>query len=237
MSLNPNWFSTIFGVYIFAGCVLSILSTLVLLGLWCRGKGVLADAISLEHYHDLGKWMFAFTFFWGYIAFSQYMLIWYANMPEETQWFLPRQVGPWLWVSTAAPVLPSVHTVRRADVPPYQTPPAGAGVLGGVGPDRAVYRPVFTSSCRQNGSKQIDAYGLSQTPPILHMQVKDLLASRSGCLQFLAPQVASKALQVPDECPSLWHGPFDYNKLFRGHGWYLPGRHDDHAFAASRWFR
>ncbi len=99
MSLNANWASTIFGVYIFAGCILSCLASITLIALWLRGKGILAEAISTEHYHDLGKLTFAFTFFWGYIAFSQYMLIWYANMPDETQWFLPRQVGPWLWVS------------------------------------------------------------------------------------------------------------------------------------------
>ena len=99
MSLNANWASTIFGVYIFAGCVLSFLATVTLLALWLRGNGMLAEAISTEHYHDLGKLTFTFTFFWGYIAFSQYMLIWYANMPDETQWFLPRQIGPWMVVS------------------------------------------------------------------------------------------------------------------------------------------
>ena len=57
--------------------------------------------ITAEHYHDLGKLTFAFVFFWGYIAFSQYMLIWYANMPEETQFYLPRQLGPWAGVSLA----------------------------------------------------------------------------------------------------------------------------------------
>jgi hypothetical protein len=99
MSLNANWASTIFGVYIFAGSVLCFLATTTLIALWLRGKGILAEAITTEHYHDLGKLTFAFTFFWGYVAFSQYMLIWYANMPDETQWFTPRQVGPWLWVS------------------------------------------------------------------------------------------------------------------------------------------
>ena len=54
-----------------------------------------------EHYHDLGKLTFAFVFFWGYIAFSQYMLIWYANMPEETQFYMMRQIGPWAGVSLA----------------------------------------------------------------------------------------------------------------------------------------
>jgi hypothetical protein len=54
--------------------------------------------VTAEHYHDLGKFLFAFVFFWAYIAFSQYMLIWYANIPEETAWVLKRQTGPWLAV-------------------------------------------------------------------------------------------------------------------------------------------
>ena len=81
MALNPHWFSTIFGVYYFAGCMLSALSALVLLLLTLQQRGRMGQVVNHEHYQDLGKLMFAFTFFWGYIAFSQYMLIWYANMP------------------------------------------------------------------------------------------------------------------------------------------------------------
>ena len=70
-----------------------------------------------EHYHDLGKLTFAFVFFWGYIAFSQYMLIWYANMPEETQFYMLRQIGPWAGVSLALIVvhfmLPFVGLMSR----------------------------------------------------------------------------------------------------------------------------
>jgi hypothetical protein len=97
MSLDPYWFSTIIGVYFFAGCVLTIMSTLVLIMFWLQKNGHLRRAITVEHQHDLGKLMFAFTVFWGYIAFSQYMLYWYANIPEETQWFLRRQEGEWRW--------------------------------------------------------------------------------------------------------------------------------------------
>ena len=95
MSLNPHWFSTIFGVYFFAGCMLSALSAIVLLSLTLKQRGLIGGAINHDHYHDLGKLMFAFTFFWGYIAFSQYMLIWYANLPEETQFYSPRLIGNW----------------------------------------------------------------------------------------------------------------------------------------------
>ena len=101
MSLNPHWYSTMIGVYFFADAVLSSLVVLTLLAMWLQSRGLLRDFITKEHYHDLGKLTFAFVFFWGYIAFSQYMLIWYANMPEETQFYMPRQIGPWAGVSLA----------------------------------------------------------------------------------------------------------------------------------------
>lgn len=104
MSLDPVWFSTIFGVYYFAGCALSIMATLILVLLGLQRLGYV-PAIAVEHYHDLGKLMFAFVFLWGYIAFSQYILIWYANLPEETYWFDVRGMtthgeavpGVWGW--------------------------------------------------------------------------------------------------------------------------------------------
>ena len=99
MSLSPHWSSTIFGVYYFIDCILSGLVVLTLLALGLQAAGHLRGAITVEHYHDLGKLTFAFVFFWGYIAFSQYLLIWYANMPEETQYYQPRQAGPWAAVS------------------------------------------------------------------------------------------------------------------------------------------
>jgi hypothetical protein len=95
MMLQPHWFSSIFGVYFFAGCMLAGLSAIVLLLVTLQNRGLIGSAVNEEHYHDLGKLMFAFTFFWGYIAFSQYMLMWYANLPEETQFYIPRQWGSW----------------------------------------------------------------------------------------------------------------------------------------------
>ena len=99
MSVSPAWFSTIFGVYYFAGCALSIFAVLSLVGLLLQKKGRLVHSITVEHYHDLGKLMFAFVFFWSYIAFSQFMLIWYANIPEETFWFNYRMFTSWSGVS------------------------------------------------------------------------------------------------------------------------------------------
>ena len=80
MSLDAHWYSTIFGVYIFGGSLLAILTFLVIFGLYLRKKGVLAETITIEHYHDIGKFLFGFTIFWGYIGFSLYFLIWYANI-------------------------------------------------------------------------------------------------------------------------------------------------------------
>lgn len=99
MSLDPHWYSTIFGVYFFAGSGVAFVALLILIAIYLRKNGVLVKEINLEHYHDLGKLLFAFTVFWAYIAFSQYFLIWYANIPEETSWFLHRQEGSWLLVS------------------------------------------------------------------------------------------------------------------------------------------
>jgi hypothetical protein len=87
MTLHPSWQSTVFGVVFFAGCAMSALALLPLAVLALQAAGPLRRAVTVEHYHDLGKLLFAFVFFWAYVSFSQYMLIWYADLPEETQWF------------------------------------------------------------------------------------------------------------------------------------------------------
>ncbi|MBN1910303.1 MAG: quinol:cytochrome C oxidoreductase [Pirellulales bacterium] len=101
MSLEPHWFSTIYGVYYFAGAIVGAVAVLVLLAAAMQAGGWIHGAITVEHYHELGKLLLGFVVFWGYIAFSQYMLIWYANIPEESVWYLARQSGPWLWCSVA----------------------------------------------------------------------------------------------------------------------------------------
>jgi len=99
MSLDPHWFSTMFGVYYFSGAVVGFLAAHCLALVLLRRRDDVAEAVSLEHLHELSKLMFAFVVFWGYIAFSQYMLIWYGNIPEETIWYQARQEGGWLGVS------------------------------------------------------------------------------------------------------------------------------------------
>jgi hypothetical protein len=95
MSLDPRWFSTMFGVYYFASCVLAINSSLALTLMWLQSKGRLTSSVTVHHFHDLGKMVFAFTIFWAYIGFSQFMLLWYANIPEETLWFKERFANSW----------------------------------------------------------------------------------------------------------------------------------------------
>lgn len=102
MSLTPAWYSTIYGIYIFSGCAVGGLAGLILILLLARRLGLLSpQVVTMEHLHDLGKLLFGFVIFWGYIAFSQYLLIWYGNMPEESQFYWPRQKGGWLFVSLA----------------------------------------------------------------------------------------------------------------------------------------
>lgn len=99
MSLMPHWFSTMFGLYMYAGGATAFTALLILISLAFRSNGILNRAITSEHYHDLGKWLYAFNIFWAYCAFSQYMLIWYGNLTEETIFFQHRFQGSWEYVS------------------------------------------------------------------------------------------------------------------------------------------
>ncbi|MCB0378336.1 MAG: molybdopterin oxidoreductase [Bdellovibrionales bacterium] len=101
MSLEPHWFSTIFGVYCFAGLFQSALAFMILMVLFVRSKGWVTGLMTIEHVHDLAKFLKGFTVFWAYIAFSQFMLIWYANLPEETVFFMHRSQHGWAAVSMA----------------------------------------------------------------------------------------------------------------------------------------
>lgn len=95
MSIDPHWFSTIFGVVFFAGSVMTSMAFVILMSLWLMRKGYYHGAITVEHFHDVGKLMWAFMLFWTYTSFSQYMLIWYANLPEETVWYELRTESGW----------------------------------------------------------------------------------------------------------------------------------------------
>jgi hypothetical protein len=101
MSLEPHWFSTIWGVYSFAGHFVAALAIITLMTVALHKRGLLGNYITNEHFHDLGKLMFAFSVFWTYIAFSQYFIIWYANLPEETIYFTFRTAGGWEYFGIA----------------------------------------------------------------------------------------------------------------------------------------
>lgn len=96
MSLEPRWYSTIFGIYNFAGLFSSGLAAIIVLAIVLQRLGPLDGVLSSAHLHDLGKLLFAFSTFWMYIWFSQYMLIWYANIPEEAVYYVRRIQGTWM---------------------------------------------------------------------------------------------------------------------------------------------
>ncbi len=87
MSLMPGWYSTIFGVYVFAGCAVSAYALITLIALGLHARGHFGDAVNVEHFHDIGKLLFGFICFWAYVGFAQWMLIWYAGIPEEATFF------------------------------------------------------------------------------------------------------------------------------------------------------
>ena len=110
MSIEPHWFSTLFGWYTFAGLFVSGLAMMCVIILYLRRKGYM-DHVSESHLHDVGKFMFAFSVFWTYLWFSQFMLIWYANLPEEVVYYQVRwRYFRTLWVANllinfCAPIL------------------------------------------------------------------------------------------------------------------------------------
>lgn len=89
MSIDVHWFSTLYGWYVFAGMWCSTMVVIMLLTLYLKKQGYLPK-VNESHIHDIGKWIFATSFLWSYLWFSQYMLIWYANIPEETTYYLAR---------------------------------------------------------------------------------------------------------------------------------------------------
>ncbi|MCA9078260.1 MAG: hypothetical protein KDA93_24745 [Planctomycetaceae bacterium] len=105
MALEPLWFSTMWGVYQFSGLILATLAAMIIGCICLRRMGPLEGIFTDEHLHDLGKLLIGFSCFWMYIWFSQYMLIWYSNIPEETSYFIPRLHGPWAPIVAGSLVL------------------------------------------------------------------------------------------------------------------------------------
>ncbi|MFC0018909.1 hypothetical protein [Roseibacillus persicicus] len=95
MGLDYTWFSTMWGVYVFAGSALNSMAVIVIVSILLRKAGYLKKVVGPEHDHLMGKLMFAFTIFWAYISFSQFFLYWYANVTEETRYFILRNTENW----------------------------------------------------------------------------------------------------------------------------------------------
>ncbi|OFZ29781.1 MAG: molybdopterin oxidoreductase [Bdellovibrionales bacterium RIFCSPHIGHO2_01_FULL_40_29] len=101
MSLLPTWYSTIFGLYVFSGAIQATMAVLAIMIVWLKNSSWIQGYVTEEHQHDVGKFLKGFTIFWAYIAFSQFMLIWYANIPEETEFYIMRSLNGWTTVSFA----------------------------------------------------------------------------------------------------------------------------------------
>ena len=95
MSIQYTWYSTMWGVYIFAGAAWSSMATLIIITYALKNAGYLEGIVSTEHFHIMGKLLLSFTVFWAYIAFDQFFLIWYANIPEETSFYVVRNTEGW----------------------------------------------------------------------------------------------------------------------------------------------
>jgi hypothetical protein len=103
-SLDPSWFSTMFGVYVFVGFV-QAMAAMVIVAVYKLQKAGYLGWVTADHYHDMGKYLFGFSIFWAYIGVSQYLLIWYANLPEEVTYYLQRQRPGWVWFTILLPAV------------------------------------------------------------------------------------------------------------------------------------
>ncbi len=117
MSTDAAWFSTIYGVYLFAASMLSFFAVMILSCFLLQRNGRIQTLVTTEHYHDRAKFQFGFVVFWGYIAFSQFLLYWYGNIPEETLWYKHRMEHGWQYVGLLLIVfhfaVPFLGTVSR----------------------------------------------------------------------------------------------------------------------------
>jgi hypothetical protein len=127
MGLNFHWNSTIWGIYIFAGSVIGSLSLIILVANALRSAGYLKQVLTSEHNYAMGKFLLAFTLFWSWIAFVQYLLIWYANIPEESAYYTLRTQGSWKILGI---LLVVGHFLIPFTLLLFRSPKASAGFLG-----------------------------------------------------------------------------------------------------------
>lgn len=105
LSLDPHWFSTMWGLLFVAGWGLSCFSFSVVVLAWLSDKAPMNRVLGKRHFHDIGKLMLAFTMLWAYLNFSQYLIIWSGNIAEETKWYVPRIQGAWGFIGLALIIL------------------------------------------------------------------------------------------------------------------------------------
>jgi hypothetical protein len=105
MSLNPEWFSTIYGLLYVAGWTLSAFSLVIAVMVYLATRKPLEGVVQAPHFHDMGKLLLAFVMLWAYFSFSQFLIIWSGNIPEETKWYLHRLRGGWGWVGIGLVIL------------------------------------------------------------------------------------------------------------------------------------
>lgn len=101
MSLEPTWFSTVYGVHVFAGGFVAALALTAVLSASLRARGRLPEEVAASHHHALGKLLLAFVIFWGYVAFVQLLIVWMADLPREIGFYLRRTEGSWRAVTWA----------------------------------------------------------------------------------------------------------------------------------------
>jgi hypothetical protein len=172
MSLEPRWFSTMYGVMIIAGQALNALAFVTAALVLMSPRRPYADFVRTSHYHDLGKLLLAFVMFWCYVAFSQYLIIWAGNLPEEIPWYLRRFSGGWGWVGVALVLL-------HFALPFLLLLPEGANrnsrILAGVAALVVLMRlvdvywlvrPVFTQTTAAAGSTRFQVTWLDLAAPI-----------------------------------------------------------------------
>ena len=133
MSLEPHWFSTIYGLLFIGGQVLATLAFVVLVAMLLADEKPLADVVRPSHFHDLGNLLFAFVMIWAYLDFSQFLITWSGNLPEEVTWYNRRIAGGWQYLALALIVLdfalPFVLLLSRATKRRAQTLAMVAGLI------------------------------------------------------------------------------------------------------------
>jgi hypothetical protein len=169
MALDFRYFSTMWGVYYFAGSAFGMFATVALIAAMLRSKNKLVGVVTAEHNHDLGKMLFAFTVFWAYIAFSQYFLTWYSNISEETGFFTFRTYGSWkalgIFLMFGHFIVPFLFLISRHVKKHPVLLPIGAAwaVLAHIADIFWIVRPMpFThaNAATGNGSPLVDAFAI-----------------------------------------------------------------------------